>query len=342
MVSASIQLLSVARQRDKRHKGHRCKVGVLPHFAFKRSNKTDIQRNVARTIVFLAAGSLLGVVRDQGQILAHEFDTDIGLMIQDCPRMIDALRIAVRNAPQESQQRHYHIYSQQDYVPGKGSWLLGYSSYLHAPCARVYDKDIKYYTDIYWYREVSAQKIRRQIEVQMLGKSLHDENAALAEGQEPHSDAEHEITSQTTATNTESGETGADAETRHVVTPEGYNALTDGPLICNDEGYTGEIPGGCKLKTDLFPLKQAKLASGESVTIPNHPEHLLESMYGSTWRTPLPKGYKAVVCAVMPRPWLIYAMLFSALAGAIAYAKFGLQMFACCRQPKPQLRYTQL
>jgi len=66
-------------------------------------------------------------------------------------------------------------------------------------------------------------------------------------------------------------------------------------LICNAEGYSNSQPGGCKLKSSIYPLKTIMLYD-TIMSIPNNPEDCLTQMYGSDWNKPIPKGYKAIVC----------------------------------------------
>ena len=309
----------------------------------------------ARIAYWLDYGSLLGAVRDGGTILSHEFDTDIGLHEVDCPRALQTLRDTVSQSDDAS-VRGLHVYGQSEYVPGKGSALLGYSSYLHAPCARVYDSNGQYYTDIYWYRTVSPQTIRRQMEMSQMGKTVSQEmnqqdhidaqtHAAAAVAHALDAAAEDEIDSKTsrlmhakpTADAIAVAAQKAAAEVRLVAPPPDYNPLTDGLLLCNDEAYDeAHEPGGCKRLADVMPLKSFTMKSGLTVTIPHNAEKLLFEMYGQDWRTPRAKGYKGVVCRIVPRPWILATIIATAIIAIVFVCR------ASNQQAKPQLRYTQL
>lgn len=38
------------------------------------------------------------------------------------------------------------------------SLLMGYDGYLHKACARIYDKDFKYYIDFDWYKRYTYEE----------------------------------------------------------------------------------------------------------------------------------------------------------------------------------------
>jgi hypothetical protein len=77
--------------------------------------------------------------------------------------------------------------------------------------------------------------------------------------------------------------------------PPDYVPKRDGALICNYEGYTGELPGGCRLESDMFPLKPVVMYNRQFPVPANSPK-VLKEMYGDDWETPRPKGYKALLC----------------------------------------------
>jgi hypothetical protein len=41
----------------------------------------------------------------------------------------------------------------------KHNRILGYDGYLHYPCVRIYDKNMEYFIDIYWYRRIPAKQV---------------------------------------------------------------------------------------------------------------------------------------------------------------------------------------
>lgn len=65
--------------------------------------------------------------------------------------------------------------------------------------------------------------------------------------------------------------------------------------LCNEESAE-LIPGGCRPLSIAMPLRELTLY-GEAMPVPPDIPATLESMYGPSFMTPLPKGYKALLCA---------------------------------------------
>lgn len=104
--------------------------------------------------------------------------------------------------------------------------------------------------------------------------------------------------------------------------PPEYDAQTDGLLICNEEGFTGELPGGCRLEKDVFPTQTISFV-GTSMHVPAKPEKICELMYGADWHIPQPKGYKALVCPWLPSSTFVGAtmVLYIAMMSGVARRK---------------------
>ena len=110
---------------------------------------------------WLDFGTLLGAVREKG-IIGWEYDVDVGMPEEMCER---ASTPAVREA---FSSMGYTLYNRSDYIPQKVklTWddqtkSLGWSSgYMSTVCLRVYDRELTYFVDVYWYQKVTKEEAK--------------------------------------------------------------------------------------------------------------------------------------------------------------------------------------
>jgi len=72
-----------------------------------------------------------------------------------------------------------------------------------------------------------------------------------------------------------------------------------GEVLCNDEGFNHDMPGGCRQASSLFPLSTVSFL-GVEVSVPKNADEALTDMYGDDFMVSKPKGYKAFFCLYMP------------------------------------------
>jgi len=225
---------------------------------------------------WLDYGSLLGAYRDK-KIVPWEFDVDLGTIESNC----DKIRTLKDDFYKE---KHYMMYDREDYIPQKAQW--GYKGTITMPCIRIYDStNNAYYVDIYWYRIIKAQDILNDkvkifvpdnYHTQSSNQLSHTNSQSLPQSQHQHH--QHK-----------------EYYKKEMETEENKKARPLEDLVCNYEGYSGELPGGCRQMGVMFPLS-SMMHLGVEMPIPNNPAAALRLMYGDDFMTPTPKGYKALVC----------------------------------------------
>ncbi|CAI5724203.1 unnamed protein product [Peronospora destructor] len=108
---------------------------------------------------WLDKGTLLGVHRDDG-LIPWEYDVDLGVMNATCAE-ISALK-------GEFEAVGLKMYDRKDDIPHKVKLTYDTENHefywsdpkLHDPCIRVYDTmDITAWVDIYWYVELTSEKV---------------------------------------------------------------------------------------------------------------------------------------------------------------------------------------
>ena len=169
----------------------------------------------------------------------------------------------------------YRMYGRDDWVREKASFVFGYGGYLHKPCVRIYDPHTLYYVDVDWHQRLAADM--------------------LPNSSQP-------ATSPTPANIPTASPYGS------VYLPRAYQPA-DGDVWCNEEGFNGNDPGGCRRHRALFPLATLPLY-GVDMKVPADSVQVLRDMYGDGWRQPRPKGYKLLVCRVVGGPadtWRVWA-----------------------------------
>ena len=158
----------------------------------------------------------------------------------------------------------FRMYGRSDWVREKASFLFGYGGYLHKPCVRIYDPRTLYYVDVDWHQRLQAS---------MLPASPLPPDYPLA------------------------ASTPSASPYGSVYLPRAYTPA-DGDLWCNEEGFNGNDPGGCRRDSAIFPLSRLQMY-GVEMKAPARSEELLRDMYGDSWRQPVAKGYKLLFCALM-------------------------------------------
>jgi hypothetical protein len=98
---------------------------------------------------WLDYGTLLGAYRDGG-VVPWEFDIDMAVAEEDCEKFLVLKDAMAKDG--------LTMYKRGEYVPHKKSMLMGYDAYLHKACARIYDKDFKYYIDFDWYQRYTYEE----------------------------------------------------------------------------------------------------------------------------------------------------------------------------------------
>ena len=164
--------------------------------------------------------------------------------------------------PVFERERGFRMYGRNDWVPEKASFIFGYAGYLHKPCVRIYDPRTLYYVDVDWHTRLSA--------------------ALLPSSPQP-------------ATSTAPANVPTQSPYGTVYLPRAY-APAQGDVWCNEEGFNGNDPGGCRRDADVFPLTTLDMY-GAAMKVPAKSSELLRDMYGDSWREPRAKGYKVLVCA---------------------------------------------
>lgn len=84
---------------------------------------------------------------------------------------------------------------------------------------------------------------------------------------------------------------------------------SDGDVLCNIEATEVGWTGGCRLTSWVYPLQPIDVL-GVKQLMPSQPEKNFVAMYGPTWRTPRPKGYKFLVCGWMPTQTLAFTLFW--------------------------------
>lgn len=140
------------------------------------------------------------------------------------------------------------------------SALLGHDGYLHKPCIRVYDQQMKYYIDMDTYYTFSYGEI-------------HEKNREQLSAGLSHIDIPSNYTQQ---------------DGNILCNDEGFKADSEDPGGCRLESWL--------LPTQELSFPD----SSHTMHIPAQPEMNLQAMYGQDWRIPRPKGYKILVCSYWP------------------------------------------
>lgn len=107
----------------------------------------------------LEGGSLLGAVRD-GSMIPHEFDNDINIWKGDLDRVL-ALH------DEFASRFGYTLYAADDYIFVKALLNIYYfewNPHLTLVCARIYDKNLWLYTDIYCDQIIQPSELNEVLE----------------------------------------------------------------------------------------------------------------------------------------------------------------------------------
>ena len=187
-------------------------------------------------------------------------------------------------------ERGYSMFGRGEFIKQKAG--LVYDGYIRMPCARIYDATDTYYCDIYWYKLVTVDEVRNA--------SLYPSNSIFPPpGWDP-------------AVRKGPERTRGSADSVVHEANDGQDPNED-DLLCNQEGFTGELPGGCRRYGDIFPLSSVELF-GLSMSVPRAPAKSLSLAYGDDWMIPQPKGYKALVCKWAPSQRLATVLLVFTVA----------------------------
>ena len=189
-------------------------------------------------------------------------------------------------------ERGYRMYGRNDWVDEKASFIFGYGGFLHKPCVRIYDPDTLYYIDVDWHQRLSSTMLPPS---PLPVDTSEPANQPIASPYGP------------------------------VYLPRGYTP-EDGDVWCNEEGFNGNDPGGCRRDSAVFPLSSLVMY-GVEMKVPAHSEEVLRDLYGDSWREPRAKGYKLVVCTWIggERRGLLWALV------ALLYIGVPLLMWAVSR-----------
>lgn len=186
------------------------------------------------------------------------------------------------------------------------------------PCVRVYDETDTYSLDVYWYKLLTPADVRNLTELHAAGKI--ERGIYPPDNWSPPSPTGAEAGAGAGAGGGAAAGTAADVDgVRDASTRESSHEYD---LLCNEEGFTLELPGGCKKYSSIFPLGTMEMF-GTTFSIPRDPSENLRLMYGD-WRTPAPKGYKALVCLWVPGRGtsLLLLPLLTLAALAFVYMRF--------------------
>lgn len=112
-------------------------------------------------VYWLDYGTLLGAVREKG-IIGWEYDVDVGMPEEWCEKA------STQNVRDAFSGMGYTLYNRSDYIPQKvkltwddQSKSLGYSSgYMSTVCLRVYDRELAYFVDVYWFQRVTKEAVK--------------------------------------------------------------------------------------------------------------------------------------------------------------------------------------
>ena len=112
----------------------------------------------------------------------------------------------------------------------------------------------------------------------------------------------------------------SDSAYGRVYLPRGFEPSEGDDLWCNEEGFSGNDPGGCRRDSAIFPLGWVRMYDVD-MRVPAKAEEVLRDMYGDEWRTPRAKGYKVVVCG-----WLSGGVGRAAVWGSVAVVYVGVPL----------------
>ena len=164
-------------------------------------------------------------------------------------------------------ERGYRMYGRDDWVsPRRRASSTATAGYLHKPCVRIYDPATLYYVDVDWHQRLSAAQLP---------------SLAPAPPRRPRA-----------------AQRARGLSLRHACTCRAPTRPVEGDVWCNEEGFNGNDPGGCRRHRALFPLSSVQLY-GVEMKVPADSAEVLRDMYGDSWRQPRPKGYKVLFCGVV-------------------------------------------
>jgi len=126
-------------------------------------HKCDMSSNLVHLLIYTVSilkkehvdywldyGTLLGA-RREGRIIPFEFDIDLSIPESECDRLLAQRELFAAD--------HYYMFGRNEWISEKHNLILGFDGYLHDPCVRIYDRYMKYFLDIYWYRRVPAKQV---------------------------------------------------------------------------------------------------------------------------------------------------------------------------------------
>ena len=247
---------------------------LLPLFVvyFTYTGKCDMSHNLAPLLRYTAQ-----TFNDHGISYWLDYGTLLGAAREgaiiphefdiDLSSAIDECEKILKLRTVFERERGYRMYGRDDWVREKASFVFGYGGYLHKPCVRIYDPDTLYYVDVDWHQRLSASQLPN--------------SPQLASSPAP-------------------ANTPAVSPYGSVYLPRAYQP-SEGDVWCNEEGFNGNDPGGCRRDTALFPLSSLSLY-GVEMKVPADTVQVLRDMYGDSWHQPRPKGYKMLVCKVVGGP----------------------------------------
>lgn len=199
------------------------------------------------------------------------------------------------------------LYDSHTFIPAKYSSFKSDDGFLHSPCGRIYDMRTGLFGDIYGYigpmtgKDVSLQQEEKKWPTNCLNCINCVKCAEFVELQRLNSTKRY---------------------------------------FCNPEGFTLELPGGCKLESSLFPLTTAPLDLPGTfhmhAPVPHDSATLLSEMYGYDWSVERPKGWKSCACLAMPTStYSLLALVMGTLFILFAYAASGLFTMQVISRERP-------